>query len=153
VEGRDITTEDLKKLLRKETKGLWNPNSKQATFQDAQFYLPSEAETMALIDAHQQANVQGGLILVSDRGEGYDCDDYTKSLYGFVPDFAAKNWDVKHSVCIGMAIGIFRWMTSELHSCNWVYLSDGGLKWIEPQTGSLHEVDECVAFTLRNLIV
>ena len=152
MQGSDMATGDLKNLLRKETKGLWNDNNKQSLFQDASFYLPTEQETMTLIAAHQQASAEGGLVLVSGRGEGYDCDDYTRSLYGFAADFAENNWQVEHSVCIGMAVGVFGWMDG-LHSCNWVYLSDGGLKWIEPQTGALHEVNECEASTLRTLIV
>lgn len=153
MDGSYMATEDLKKLLRQETEGLWDDNNKQSLFQDAQFYLPSEAETLALIAAYQQATAQGGLVGVTTLGEGRDCDDFTRSLYGFATDYAAKNWRVEHSVCIGMAVGVFGWMTNELHSCNWVYLSDGGLKWIEPQTGSFHDVDECVAYTLRDLIV
>jgi hypothetical protein len=152
MQGRNIATGDLQKLLRKETSGLWNHNYKKSEFLDANFYLPSEEETIILIAAHQQATADKGLILVSDRGEGYDCDDYSKSLYGFVPDFAQGHWQVEHSVCIGMAIGVFGWMDG-LHSCNWVFLSDGGLRWIEPQTGSFHDVSECVAFQLRFLIV
>jgi hypothetical protein len=150
MDGSYMATEDLKKQLRQETRGLWDDNYKQSSFQDAQFYLPSEAETLALIAAHKQAAAAMGLFRA--QGEGYDCDDFTRSLYGFATDFAARNWELEHSICLGMAVGDFGWMEG-LHSCNWVYLSDGGLKWIEPQTGALHDVDECVASTLRNLIV
>ena len=153
MEGNYITTADLKNQLRQQTQGLWDDNHKQALFQDAQFYLPSAAEAEALIAAHQQATASEGLVAVTALGEGHDCDDFTRSLYGFAADFAAQNWQVDHSVCLGMAVGVFGWMVRELHSCNWVFLSDGGLKWIEPQTGALHDANECVALTLRNLIV
>ncbi|MHB9072579.1 MAG: hypothetical protein ACYC6G_03560 [Desulfobaccales bacterium] len=151
MEGRNISTEDLKELISDLTDGLWDDDNKNWIFQDAQFYLPSKAETTALIAAHQQATAKGGLAAVTTLGEGYDCDDFTRSLYGFAVDYAAKNWHVKHSVCIGMAVGVFGWMDG-LHSCNWVFLSDGVLKWIEPQNGAFHDAGECVALTLRNLI-
>jgi hypothetical protein len=153
MQGRNIDTEDLKELIRELTDGLdlWDDDN-DWLFQDGHFYLPSEQETRTLIDAHRLASAEKGLILVSARGEGYDCDDYTKSLYGFVPDFAAKHWQVEHSVCIGMAVGVFGWMAG-LHSCNWVFLSNGLFKWIEPQTGHFHNLEECEPYTLRFLIV
>jgi hypothetical protein len=154
MQGRNIATEELKELIRGLTDGLdlWDDDN-DWRFLDGHFYLPSEQETMTVIAAHRQATADKGLVLVSDRGEGYDCDDYTKSLFGFVPDFAeGKKLQVQHSVCIGMAIGVFGWMDG-LHSCNWVFLSDGRFKWIEPQTGHLHNLPECMPYSLRFLIV
>ena len=120
-------------------------------FKMVNFIYPAN-KTRTLIAAHRQASAGKGLILASDRGEGYDCDDYTKSLYGFVPDFAKSHWQVKHSVCIGMAVGVFGWMAG-LHSCNWVFLSDGRFMWIEPQTGHFHNLEKCEPNSLRFLIV
>jgi hypothetical protein len=153
MQGRNIATEDLKELIRGLTDGLglWDDDN-DWLFQDGQFYLPSEQETTTLIAAHRQATANKGLVFVSDRGEGYDCDDYTRSLYGFVPDFAEEHWQVEHSVCIGMAVGVFGWMDG-LHSCNWVYLSNGLFKWIEPQTGRFHNLEECEPNSLTFLIV
>jgi hypothetical protein len=116
-----------------------------AGFSDVNYYLPSINEMKLFIDSHP---ITSNIYL----GEGFDCDDYTFVFKGNMSLFTRDHLQLKASVCVGIAWGLFSWRP-EYHAVNWFLDKDSVFWWIEPQDGRIYPLDECKRKSLELLIV
>jgi hypothetical protein len=140
VEGKTASKASVAAILAKILHDYWAMEHRTfAGFSDDELYLPSlnEIETFLKENPVKDPGPAG-----NPPDEGFDCDDYSYVLKGASSIYARREWDVQHSMCLGISWGNFNWRTG-FHCCNWVIDADENFHWIEPQDGSLHDASEC----------
>ncbi len=135
--GRYFTAAQLKRRLGRLLSPYWSTSRRTyAGFSDEEFYAPTEAEVRRFLEAEP---IPGEYY----QDEVFDCDDYAFVLKGLVSLHARSLGGVTSSMALGIVWGAFEWVDNDFHATNWVVLEDGGFRWVEPQDGTVHGVEEC----------
>lgn len=121
--------------LRKYRKGA---RTKYSGFADREYYLPTYDELAGLVAGHP--------VEPADFfGERFDCDDYAFVFKGSLC-LHARDVAVAAGLPAPLAVGIawahFDWVNG-LHAVNVAIDDDRDVYWIEPQDGTIHELDAC----------
>lgn len=143
LQGQIVTTSVIKNRLGKLLSGYWLTKY-YAGFSDASYYLPSLNELQLFINTHP---ITSNIYL----GEGFDCDDFTFVFKGNMSLFTRDQLQLNYSVCVGIAWGYFSWR-NEFHAVNWFLDKDFELRWVEPQDGSIYQINQCKSKSLELLI-
>ncbi len=137
ADGIHIPMEEFKQRVTSLLSGLWATNTgTYAGYSDTHFYLPTRQE---LADFLSQNPIQAA----NTSNQSFDCDDYSFALKGRVSLFSRSQPDIKASLGLGIAWGMFAWVGNEFHACNWALDKDLRFLWIEPQNGKTYTLDYC----------
>lgn len=121
-------------LLRTATAGRWQKGAQNFLgVWDDQLYCPTEAQLTAFSEPFRAS--YGGL---TNKGEAFDCEDFSFAFAGITRAEGAKRLDPGHSIACGLIMGTFGWVSdfNERHVCCWALLDESGqeaLTLIEPQ--------------------
>lgn len=139
--GTYKSLEVVKQRLGTQLSSYWMGGRNYAGFGDNEYYLPDPEEVLALL---------GQIVITppSFASQRFDCDDYAFVFKGMVSLLARDSDNLTASPCIGLAWGEFGWMGEVFHACNWVLDSSNALRWIEPQTMVLYNLEECIGLNL-----
>lgn len=132
-----ITGEDARQLAQIRTKGRWSagPQRYLGTW-DTRLYVPTVPELRGL---STQVFELFNSLRQTDRGEAFDCEDYSLAFAGMVRAFAAKMLPSRFSIAVGIAMGHFSWSGDARHVCNWCLVrasptaSEATFTYLEPQ--------------------
>ena len=71
------------------------------------------------------------------KTESFDCDNFSLDFMAFFLRFGTMIPEYKYSFAFGMVSGYFDWANGH-HQVNF-FVTDGGVKIFEPQTGRVHD--------------
>ena len=133
-EGTVISTSSLGGLVDSLLQGKFSED-RGVRFGDGSFYLPTLPEVREILEASR-----------ADRrtwmAERFDCDDFAYVLKGEMSVHAYETPELRYGLCVGMVWGNFDWVQG-YHAVNWFLGSDGVLRFIEPQSDDIYEMDRC----------
>jgi hypothetical protein len=105
-------------------------------FGDGSFYLPTLAEVRAILDASR-------LDRRAWMEERFDCDDFAYVLKAEMSVHAYDSGSLRYGLCVGMVWGNFSWVQG-YHAVNWFIDHTQTLRFIEPQSDALYDLQHCL---------
>src|SRR6187549_1540568 len=108
-----ITGDNARAMAQLNTKGRWaaSPQRYLGAW-DSALYVPTTQEVRNL---STQVYLLFNSLKQTDRGEAFDCEDYSLAFAGMVRAFAAKALPTRFSIAVGIAMGHFAWSGDERH--------------------------------------
>lgn len=135
--GVTVKRETLIKYIRKQVYIYWsNSRGNYAGFFDEIYYLPMEGELVGVF---------GGISYPPYAVNEFDCEDFSFTCKAEISRRVRVSPTYNTTWATGIAWGHFAWMQNGNvdHTCNWVVLNTGILRWYEPQNGQFYPVDAC----------
>ncbi len=131
IEWPTISQRELQRLVESALAGSLS-NNWCLHSSDSRYYLPTLEEARTIIENSNMARLASAES-ATDRGEIFDCDDFSLLLKARFAYAAYRNRDrhVNAPYCFGIVWGLLPFPFP--HSLNWMVTDDRELHFIEPQ--------------------
>lgn len=123
-----ITKPDLKRAISDATRGMWIDGPKFLDGADRDYWLPRPNQIRGMLSKAPIGH-QG------DKGEVFDCDDYSVILKARMSYVALKHQTTvsNRPIALGIVWGTCSWMPDPNHAANWILTEGRAFVLIEPQ--------------------